>query len=79
MAIEIVMPKLSEGMTEGTVAKWLKKEGEGVKKGEPLLEVMTDKATYEMESPAEGILTRILVAEDEISPVESVLGIIEEK
>ncbi|MCD6473077.1 2-oxoglutarate dehydrogenase E2, partial [Candidatus Aerophobetes bacterium] len=46
---------------------------------EPLLEVMTDKATYEMESPAEGILTRILVAEDEISPVESVLGIIEKK
>ena len=78
MTAEVVMPKLSKGMTEGTVAKWLKKEGEKVEKGEPLLEVMTEKAAYEVESPAKGVLSRILVAEEEISPVGSVLGIIEE-
>jgi len=78
MAIEVVMPKLSEGMTEGTVVKWLKKERGKVEKGEPLVEVMTEKATYEVESPAGGILSKILVAEEEISPVGSVLGIIEE-
>jgi len=78
MAIEVVMPKLSEGMIEGTVVKWLKKEGGKVEKGEPLVEVMTEKATYEVESPAGGILSKVLVAEEEISPVGSVLGIIEE-
>jgi len=78
MAIEVVMPKLSEGMMEGTVVKWLKKEGGKVEKGEPLVEVMTEKATYEVESPAGGILSKVLVAEEEISPVGSVLGIIEE-
>lgn len=78
MAIEVVMPKLSEGMIEGTVVKWLKKEGGKVEKGEPLVEVMTEKATYEVESPAGGILSKVLVAEEEISPVGSVLGVIEE-
>ena len=61
MATVIEMPKLSDTMEEGAIANWLKKEGESVKEGEPLVEIETDKATQEYESPASGILTKIVV------------------
>jgi len=63
VASEVLMPALSPTMTEGKVARWLKKEGDGVKAGEPLAEIETDKATMELEAVEEGRLARILVPE----------------
>jgi len=62
MPIEILMPALSPTMTEGNLAKWIKKEGDKVKAGEVLCEIETDKATMEVEAVDEGILGKILVA-----------------
>jgi pyruvate dehydrogenase E2 component (dihydrolipoamide acetyltransferase) len=61
MAIEILMPALSPTMTEGTLARWLKKEGDAIKPGDIIAEIETDKATMEVEAVEEGILGRILV------------------
>ena len=61
MALVIEMPKLSDTMEEGGIANWLKKEGEKIGEGEPLVEIETDKATQEYESPEEGVLLKILV------------------
>src|SRR5258706_2717072 len=63
MPISIVVPQLGESVAEGTVAKWLKAEGERVRKEEPLVEIQTDKINVEIPSPGEGILTKILVPE----------------
>ena len=63
MPIEILMPALSPTMTEGKLAKWLKKEGEAVKSGDVIAEIETDKATMEMEAVDEGTLGKILVPE----------------
>jgi pyruvate dehydrogenase E1 component beta subunit len=63
MATEILMPALSPTMTEGTLARWLKKEGEAVKSGDVLAEIETDKATMEFEAVDEGVLGKILVAD----------------
>jgi pyruvate dehydrogenase E2 component (dihydrolipoamide acetyltransferase) len=63
MATNILMPALSPTMTEGTLARWLKKEGETVKSGDVLAEIETDKATMEVEAVDEGVLGRILVAD----------------
>ena len=61
MATEILMPALSPTMTEGKLAKWLKKEGEAVKSGDPIAEIETDKATMEVEAVDEGVVEAILV------------------
>ena len=63
MPIQILMPALSPTMTEGTLAKWLKNEGDLVKSGDVLAEIETDKATMEVEAVDEGVLGKILVAE----------------
>ena len=63
MATNILMPALSPTMTEGTLARWLKKEGEAVKSGDVLAEIETDKATMEYEAVDEGTISKILVAE----------------
>ena len=63
MAIEILMPALSPTMEEGTLAKWLVKEGDKVKSGQILAEIETDKATMEFEAVDEGIVGKLLVAE----------------
>ncbi|MFT8370167.1 MAG: pyruvate dehydrogenase complex dihydrolipoamide acetyltransferase [Acetobacter sp.] len=63
MAIEILMPALSPTMTEGKIARWLKKEGEAVSNGDVLAEIETDKATMEVEAIEDGIFGRILVPE----------------
>jgi len=70
------MPRLSLTMKEGTVVQWLKKEGDMVKKGEPLVEVLSEKATYEVEAPASGVLRKILAEEGMDVPVAGTLGII---
>jgi 2-oxoglutarate dehydrogenase E2 component (dihydrolipoamide succinyltransferase) len=72
------MPQLGESVTEGTVTRWLKKEGERVEADEPLLEVSTDKVDTEIPSPAAGILRGIIVAEDETVEVGAELAVIDE-
>jgi 2-oxoglutarate dehydrogenase E2 component (dihydrolipoamide succinyltransferase) len=73
------MPQLGESVTEGTVTRWLKKEGERVEVDEPLLEVSTDKVDTEIPSPASGILRSIAVDEDETVAVGAQLAIIEDE
>ena len=63
MATNILMPALSPTMTEGTLARWLKREGESVLAGDVIAEIETDKATMEVEAVDEGVLGRILVAD----------------
>ena len=63
MPIELKMPALSPTMEEGTLAKWLVKEGDSVKSGDLLAEIETDKATMEFEAVDEGVISKILVAE----------------
>src|SRR5215831_11907020 len=63
MPIEILMPALSPTMTEGNLAKWLKKEGDAVHSGDVLAEIETDKATMEVEAADDGTIGRILVPE----------------
>ena len=70
------MPRLSLTMKEGTVVEWFKKEGDTVKKGEPLVEVLSEKATYDVEAPASGVLRKILAEEGTDVPVAGTLGII---
>ena len=73
----IKMPQLGESVTEGTVDKWLKREGDFVKRDEPLVEVVTDKVNAEIPSPFEGKLVKITVSEGETVRVGAVIGQIE--
>src|SRR4051812_26450676 len=75
MPVSVTMPRLGESVTEGTVTRWLKQEGERVEADEPLLEVSTDKVDTEIPSPAAGILSRIVVGEDETADVGSELAV----
>ncbi len=72
----VTMPALGESVTEGTITRWLKAEGDDVATDEPLLEVSTDKVDTEIPSPAAGRLTKILVGEDSTVPVGAALAII---
>jgi pyruvate dehydrogenase E2 component (dihydrolipoamide acetyltransferase) len=76
MAQEVIMPKAGMAMEEGTVIKWLKREGEAVEQGEPLLEIETDKVNMEVESPASGFLLKILADEGVVVPVTKTIGYI---
>ncbi|POY38271.1 pyruvate dehydrogenase [Flavobacterium alvei] len=76
MATIITMPRLSDTMTEGTVATWLKKVGDKVSEGDMLAEIETDKATMEFESFNEGTLLYIGIKEGETAPIDSLLAII---
>ncbi|MDA6071240.1 2-oxo acid dehydrogenase subunit E2 [Flavobacterium sp. AC] len=76
MAIKVTMPRLSDTMTEGTVATWLKKVGDKISEGDILAEIETDKATMEFESFNEGTLLHIGIQEGQTAPVDSLLAII---
>ncbi|MEU2396037.1 biotin/lipoyl-containing protein, partial [Streptomyces sp. NPDC007369] len=78
MAVSVTLPALGESVTEGTVTRWLKAEGERVEADEPLLEVSTDKVDTEIPSPASGILASIKVAEDETVEVGAELALIDD-
>jgi pyruvate dehydrogenase E2 component (dihydrolipoyllysine-residue acetyltransferase) len=78
MSVSVQMPQLGESVTEGTVTRWLKKEGERVEADEPLLEISTDKVDTEIPSPVAGILRGITVAEDETVEVGAELAVIDE-
>jgi pyruvate dehydrogenase E2 component (dihydrolipoamide acetyltransferase) len=79
MSVSVSMPQLGESVTEGTVTRWLKREGEHVDADEPLLEVSTDKVDTEIPSPVSGILRGITVAEDETVAVGAELAVIDEE
>ncbi|MER8071376.1 2-oxoglutarate dehydrogenase, E2 component, dihydrolipoamide succinyltransferase [Streptomyces sp. NPDC094034] len=78
MAVSVTLPALGESVTEGTVTRWLKAEGERVEADEPLLEVSTDKVDTEIPAPAGGVLASIKVAEDETVEVGAELAIIDD-
>src|ERR1700734_3275605 len=78
MSVSVLMPQLGESVTEGTVTRWLKKEGEQVTADEPPLEVSTDKVDTEIPAPASGILRGIVVDEDETVAVGAQLAVIED-
>lgn len=76
MTFSVKMPALGESVTEGTVTRWLKKEGDQVALDEPLLEVSTDKVDTEIPSPAAGVLQKIVVAVDQVALVGAELAVI---
>ncbi|MDT5108452.1 MAG: hypothetical protein QOE20_342, partial [Mycobacterium sp.] len=78
MAISVQMPALGESVTEGTVTRWLKQEGDTVEVDEPLLEVSTDKVDTEIPSPVAGVLTKIIAHEDDTVEIGGDLGLIGE-
>ena len=80
MPIEIRMPALSPTMTEGNLAKWLKKEGDPVAPGDVIAEIETDKATMEVEAVDEGTLGKIVIGDGtEGVPVNTVIGVLLEE
>ncbi len=79
MATTVIMPKLGLTMTEGMIEKWLKQEGDRVEKGEPLVEIITEKINFQYESPASGILRKILHHEGEVVLVTTPIAIIAEE
>src|ERR1700750_2268134 len=78
MSIEIKVPAMGESVTEATVARWFKKEGDSVARDEPLLELETDKVTVEVPAPADGAIESISVKEGDTVQVGAVLGAISE-
>ncbi|MFC7221494.1 biotin/lipoyl-containing protein, partial [Streptomyces polyrhachis] len=78
MAVSVTLPALGESVSEGTVTRWLKAEGERVEVDEPLLEVSTDKVDTEIPAPVSGILSSIKVAEDETVEVGAELAVIDD-
>lgn len=79
MAFSVQMPALGESVTEGTVTRWLKQEGDTVERDEPLLEVSTDKVDTEIPSPASGVLSKIVAQEDDTVEVGGELAVISEE
>lgn len=76
MPVNVVMPQMGESITEGTIVRWFKAEGQEVSKDEPLLEISTDKVDAEVPAPASGRLARILRQPGETVPVDAVIAVI---
>ncbi len=77
MPTNVIMPQMGESIAEGTITKWMKKVGERIERDEPLFEISTDKVDAEIPSPAAGILTKILVSENETVAVNAVVAVID--
>jgi len=76
MPEEIVMPRLSDTMEEGTISQWLKREGDAVKRGDAILEVQTDKANMELEAYSDGVIQQILHGDGDTVPIGTVVGLL---
>ena len=74
MISEVTMPSMGADMSEGTIVKWLKKEGDEVKRGDKLAEIETDKTVVEMECYNDGILKKIIVQEGQAVPVGDLIA-----
>ena len=79
MSVEIIMPKAGMSMEEGTIIKWLKEEGDKIKEGDPIVEILTDKVNMEVEAESSGYLLKKVRFENEVLPVFTVIGYIGEK
>ncbi len=77
MAIDVTMPQMGESVVEGTIAKWLVKEGDVVSEDQPLVEISTDKVDTEIPSPSAGRIAKIIAAEGQTIPVGATLAVIE--
>jgi len=77
MAVNLTMPKNGMTMTEGVITRWFKQIGETIKKGEAIVEIVTDKITIELEAPASGVVTQILYPEGSTVPIYEVIAVIE--
>jgi len=77
MPTNVIMPQMGESIAEGTITKWMKKIGERVERDEPLFEISTDKVDAEIPSPAAGVLTQILVKENETVAVNTVVAVVD--
>lgn len=73
----ITLPTLAEGVDKASVSYWYKQKGESVKEGEDLVELVTDKATFNMPSPSSGVLKEVLVSEGDSANVGQVIAVIE--
>ena len=78
MSTKIIMPQAGQDITEGRVVKWLKAEGDTVKQGEPICEVETEKVVFEVESPADGVLLKIIVPDGEKTEIFATIGVVGE-
>src|SRR2546426_799240 len=78
MPTNIVMPQMGESIFEGTITKWLKKEGDASKRDEPLFEISTDKVDTEIPSPVAGTVQKILMPVGSKVPIHTVVAIVEE-
>ncbi|MDQ6918111.1 MAG: hypothetical protein M3Z98_02010 [Candidatus Dormibacteraeota bacterium] len=74
MNVDFQLPRLADSLDESTVSRWLKKAGEKVSKGEPLVEIETDKVNAELESPVDGVLAEIVVPEGQAAAVGTVIA-----
>jgi pyruvate/2-oxoglutarate dehydrogenase complex dihydrolipoamide acyltransferase (E2) component len=72
--MEVTLPRLADSVVDGIVTRWLKRPGDRVAQGEPLVEIETDKVNSEIESPADGVLTEILAEEGTTVPVGEVIA-----
>ena len=77
MKVEVLLPQWGMGMSEGTIASWLKKVGDRIEEDEPLAEIEAEKATKELESPASGVLVEILVPEGKEAKCRDIIAYIE--
>ncbi|MGA3323183.1 MAG: dihydrolipoamide acetyltransferase family protein [Terriglobia bacterium] len=77
MPTNVIMPQMGESIAEGTITKWMKKVGERIDRDEPLFEISTDKVDAEIPSPAAGVLTQILVKENETVAINTVVAVID--
>ena len=72
--VDFQLPRLADSLDESTVSRWLKKAGDKVSKGEPLVEIETDKVNAELESPVDGVLAEIVVPEGQAAAVGTVIA-----
>ena len=77
MLVDVVMPKMGESIQEGKILRWAKKPGDKIQKDETILEISTDKVDSEIPSPSAGVLTKIIVPENETVAVGTVIAMIE--
>ncbi|MEW5925841.1 MAG: biotin/lipoyl-containing protein, partial [Candidatus Zixiibacteriota bacterium] len=79
MEYKVVVPPLGESVVEGTIVKWLKKEGDQVKVDDPIVEIMTDKINVEIPSPHEGVMTKHIVPVDTVVQIGQEIAVMEVK
>ena len=78
MAVKVIMPQAGQDLETGVVKQWLKAEGDVVAKGEPIVQIETEKVNLDVEAPAAGVLLKIVVPSETETPIFSTIGVIGE-